>query len=310
LVYSSNFSKDMTSVLFVAWVTGVLVSPVSGAAKCGAADKVGEAFVNNGFEKSKCGTGAAETCCHPSREVCITGTPKGGKEAAVCSKTRALYGTRLTKVIIIPVCIELLLVFLIFHMVKSLKAIPKPNRPTVAILCVAQAVLAMIVALSELWKFALYSAFLNVLVFHAILNQKQLPKLAFGAIVALQFFNVLAMLGGNGGATNGVFLPLGVFAADGGATSWTKGMIDSLSPGEQCSNAFEKYFHLESVEIGHEGHDPEVKFHGLCTDAFIASVMTFVTVKMVIQFIMTALCAKLFAAQAFGKLAEEKESMA
>merc|ERR1719159_1866596 len=187
--------------------------------------------------------------------------------------------------------------------------VPKP-RPWVPLLCFVQTLLSTIVVLSSAWKFGLYSAFLSLVVFHASLNQQQLPKWAFGAIVALQFFNVLAMLGGNGGATNGVFLPLGVFAADGGATSWTKGMIDSLSPGEQCSNAFEKYFHLESVEIGHEGHDPEVKFHGLCTDAFIACVMTFVTVKMVIQFIMTALCAKLFAAQAFGKLAEEKESMA
>jgi hypothetical protein len=289
----------MNVVLFIALFTGILSSPVSGAAKCGAAD-------NNGFEKAKCGSGDQEKCCHPSREVCLTGTPKGGKEQASCSKTRALIGTRLAKVIIIPVCAELFLVFLLVHMCRTLKTMPKP-RPTVAMLCVAQTVLSMIVVLSEAWKFAVYSAFLSVLVFHATLNQKQLPKWAWGGIVALQLFNVLAIIGGNGGATNGVFLPLGVFAADGSTTSWTLGMIDSLKAGEQCSKAFDDYFTLDAVEIGNEAADPEQKYFGLCTDAFIVSAVTFIAVKMVIQLIMTALCAKLFAAQLVGK-SESEES--
>merc|ERR1719316_468486 len=111
----------MNMVLVLALFTGFLFSQVSGAAKCGAAD-------NNGFEKSKCGSGDQEKCCHPSRETCLTGTPKGGKEQASCSKTRALYGTRLTKVIIIPVCAELFLVFLIIHMIKTIKKdVPKPR---------------------------------------------------------------------------------------------------------------------------------------------------------------------------------------
>jgi len=283
----------MNVVLVIALFTGILSSPVSGAAKCGAAD-------NNGFEKSKCGSGDQEKCCHPSRETCLTGTPKGGKEQASCSKTRALYGTRLAKVIIIPVCAELFLVFVLVHMYLTLKTVPKP-RPTVAILCIVQTVLSMIVVLSEAWKFAVYSAFLSVLVFHATLNQKQLPKWAWGGIVALQLFNVLAIIGGNSGATNGVFLPLGVFAADGSTTSWTLGMIDSLKAGEQCSTAFESYFTLDAVEIGNEAADPDQKYFGLCTDAFITAAVTFIAVKMVIQLIMTALCAKLFAAQLVGK---------
>jgi len=290
----------MNVVLALTLFTGILFSPVSGAAKCAAGDSG-----NNGFERAKCGSGDQEKCCHPSREVCLTGTPKGGKEQSVCSKSRALYGTRLTKVIIIPLCCEVFLFFLLVHMCRSLKAVPKP-KPTIAMLCVVQTVLSMIVVLSECWKFAVYSAFLSVLVFHATLNQKQLPKWAWGGIVALQLFNVLAIMGGNGGATNGVFLPLGVFAADGSTTSWTKGMIDSLSAGEQCSKAFENYFTLETVEINHEAADPEQKYHGLCTDAFITCVVTFVAVKMVIQLVMTVLCAKMFAVQLAGKSDSEE----
>merc|ERR1712139_610184 len=182
----------------------------------------------------------------------------------------------------------------------TLKNVSKP-KPTIALLCFVQTLLSTIVVLSSAWKFGLYSALLSLIVFHATLNQQQLPKWAWGGIVALQLFNVLAIVGGNGGATNGVFLPLGVFAADGGTTSWTLGMIDSLKAGATCSAAFENYFTLDAVEIKKEAADPEEKFFGLCTDAFIAAVVTFVAVKMVIQFIMTALCAKLFAAQLAGK---------
>eukprot|EP00746_Dinoflagellata_sp_MGD_P158172 gnl/MRDRNA2_/MRDRNA2_86410_c0_seq1.p1 gnl/MRDRNA2_/MRDRNA2_86410_c0~~gnl/MRDRNA2_/MRDRNA2_86410_c0_seq1.p1 ORF type:complete len:294 (-),score=59.03 gnl/MRDRNA2_/MRDRNA2_86410_c0_seq1:558-1439(-) len=284
----------MNMVLVLAILTGFLASQVSGAAKCGAGD-------NNGFEKATCGSGDQEKCCHPSREACLVGTPKGGKEQSSCSKTRALYGTRLTKVIIIPACAEILLVFLLVHMVLTLKKeVPKP-RPTVALLCFLQTLLSTVVVLSSAWKFGLYSAFLSLVVFHATLNQKQLPKWAWGGVVALQLFNVLAIVGGNGGATNGVFLPLGMFAADGSTTSWTVGMIDSLKAGATCSTAFEDYFTLDAVEIGNEGADPEEKYFGLCTDAFIGAVVSIVAVKMVIQFIMTGLCAKLFAVQLAGK---------
>merc|ERR1719478_250007 len=279
-------------ILVLALFTGFFSSQVSGAAKCGAGD-------NNGFEKAKCGSADQEKCCHPSRETCLTGTPKGGKEQASCSKSRALYGTRLTKVIIIPACSELFLVFLLIHMIKTIKTVPKP-KPTVAILCIVQTILSTIVVVSEAWKFALYSAFLSLVVFHATLNQSQLPKWAWGGVVALQFFNVLAIVSGNSGATNGVFLPLGIFAAD-ATTSSTTGMIDTLKAGAQCSTSFEDYFTLDAVEIGAEAADPEQKYFGLCTDDFIACVVTFVAVKMVIQLIMTALCAKLFAAQLAGK---------
>merc|ERR1719174_1466691 len=182
--------------------------------------------------------------------------------------------------------------------------VPKP-RPTVALLCLLQTLLSTVIVLSSAWKFGLYSAFLSLVVFHATLNQAQLPKWAWGGVVALQLFNVLAIVGGNGGATNGVFLPLGVFAADGGATSWTTGMIDSLAAGATCSTGFEDYFTLDAVEIGAEAADPEEKFFGLCTDGFIGAVVTFVAIKMVIQFIMTVLCAKLFATLLAGKAAAE-----
>jgi len=300
VAYSSSSSEDMSMMRALVLATCILSSPVS-CADCDG-DK------NNGFDLSECGSGDKAICCHPSRQVCLLGTPLDGDEEAECSSTRALYGTRFVKVIAIPICALVLLVFLLIHMCKLLKPI-KP-KPPVAVLCVVQTVLAMLVVLSPVWKFGLYSAFLSALVFHVIKDQQQLPKWAFGIIIALQFFNILAITGAVG-TTNGVFIPLGFLAAD-NVPSWGAGIIDSLSAGAACSGAFENYFDLATVELRNEGADPEQKFHGLCTDSFIGAVNVVVAVKMVIQFIMTALCAKLFVGQLSGQGSglAEKDAMA
>jgi len=321
------FSKDMnvvfvlTCILFSsagATTTGspatAAASATAGTAKCDAAD-------NKGFAKSKCGTAPNEKCCHPSQEVCVVGTPHGtgAKEQSVCSKNRALYGTKVAKVVIIPVCAEILLIFLLVHMggiLKKMKTGPvcsllrnmKP-RPVIAVLCFLQAWLAMFVVLSEVWKFGVYSALLSVAVFHTALNERATPKWAFGIVVLLQLGNILAILGAAGGTTNGVFLPLGAVAADGGTASWAKGMIDSLSAGEACSNFYGKYYHMESVEINADGADPEVKYYGLCSEEWITTVIAIVSVKMLIQCIMTALSAKLFAEKLANVVVSEDEQM-
>merc|ERR1719261_1034781 len=49
---------------------------------------------NNGFELSECGDGDTKICCHPTQQVCLSGTPKGGDEKFECSANRALYGMK------------------------------------------------------------------------------------------------------------------------------------------------------------------------------------------------------------------------
>jgi len=277
-------------MLALALATCILASPVS-SADCGG-DK------NNGFDLSECGSGDKAICCHPTREVCLSGQPKEGDEVWECSSNRALYGTRFVKVIMIPICALLFLVFLLVHMCRMVK--PMKPKPIIAVLCIVQTILAAIVVLSPVWKFGVYSAFLSVLVFHV--TNGQASKWAIGIIITLQFFNVLAITGAVG-TTNGVFIPLGFLAAD-NVPSWAAGIVDSLSPGAACSAAYENYFNLESVELGAEGADPSEKFHGLCTDTWTALVNTVVAVKMVIQLIMTTLCARLLVAQLPGKMAD------
>merc|ERR1719240_1016918 len=70
---------------------------------------------NNGFELSECGSGDTKICCHPTQQVCLSGTPKGGDEQFECSTNRALYGMKVVTVLIIPICscIFLLAAFII-----------------------------------------------------------------------------------------------------------------------------------------------------------------------------------------------------
>lgn len=208
----------------------------------------------------------------------------------------------------IPMFAEIVLVILLVLMARPLKAMkPKPILP---MLCIAQTVLAIFVVLSEVWKFGVFSAFLSFLVYQAYFNQQALPKWAFGVIVALQFFNILAILGPASGTTNGVFVPLGVMAADGSTTSWTAGMVDYFKGGATCSKFYDNYYTLESVEIKHKGADPNVKYWGLCADAWVTFVIVVIAFKMVVQVIMTGLSAKMYAEKLADKIAPEEKQTA
>merc|ERR1711904_111799 len=227
--------------------------------------------------------------------------PKGGKDQYVCSKNRALHGPKIIKVLMIPLFACLLCFIFLVHMVLGLRGkIQKPikNMPyqmITPLLCIVQCALAIFVVLSEVWKFAVYSAFLSVMVYHATLNYTKLPKWAFGLIVAFQFFNCLAMLGAATDSTNGVFIPLGVLAADGGTASWKKGMVDYFKDGATCSKFYDNYYTLESIETAAEKADPNQKYFGLCTDEWVTSVLSFICIKMMLQFITAGLSAKMFA---------------
>merc|ERR1719498_1408577 len=58
---------------------------------------------NNGFGKTDCGS-KPKKCCHPVREKCVgPHKPKAGKvDQYVCSANRALFGTKMVKVVFIP----------------------------------------------------------------------------------------------------------------------------------------------------------------------------------------------------------------
>lgn len=210
---------------------------------------------------------------------------------------------KVVKVLMIPLCCGALVVFLLVTMSKKLKEFKNcgVKPPVVAVLCWWQVLLGFFVCLTEVWKFGVYDAFLSILVFHAVLNYKSLPNWALGLIIFLQVGNLVAILGPVKGTTDGVFLPLGLFAADLGAVSFAqKGVVDHLVP-KSCSAYFEEYFTLEAIEKEVTGHDPKVSTFGLCTDEFIATVVTFICVKMLMWVIMTALNAQLFGLKLIGK---------
>jgi len=154
---------------------------------------------------------------------------------------------------------------------------------------------------STVWKFALYSAFVAVIVF--FMGQVKGQKWITIGIMVLQLFNLLATISAYG--TSGVFVPLGLLSED-NVKSWESGIIDMQTQmkGSVCSGYYGNYFNVEKVELNAEGADPEVKFHGFCNDSWMTTVGAVVMGKAVIQLFMLVLSLRLFLAEVDG--AEQK----
>merc|ERR1719421_2459047 len=126
-------------------------------------------------------------------------------------------------------------------MFKQVKAAgPIRQAPALAVLCLCQTLLSVLVVFSMWWKFALYSAFMAVIVFHMMKVKGN--KWVLLTILVLQIFNLVATLGANG--TSGTFVPLGLLSAD-NVKSWETGAIDYTGAG--CSEYYGNYFTLASV---------------------------------------------------------------
>jgi hypothetical protein len=271
-----------------------LLIPASNAADC-SADK------NNGFEKAECGSGDSKICCHPVQEACITATPKGADEIFECSANRALYGMKPVKIFIIPICSGIFLLATFILMAKAVKTM-KP-RPAISVLCLVQTLLAVLVVLSPLWKFALYAAFVAVIVFYTTKAKRNQWVLL--VLITVQIFNLLAAIGAYG--ASGTFVPVGLLSSD-NVMSWGTGMIDSgAQAGAVCSAYYGNYFNVESVELQDEGADPLVMFHGLCSDGWLAVVFSAIMAKAVIQLFMLLLSMQLLDERLGGQVQEDKE---
>eukprot|EP00746_Dinoflagellata_sp_MGD_P155281 gnl/MRDRNA2_/MRDRNA2_85288_c0_seq1.p1 gnl/MRDRNA2_/MRDRNA2_85288_c0~~gnl/MRDRNA2_/MRDRNA2_85288_c0_seq1.p1 ORF type:complete len:286 (+),score=64.94 gnl/MRDRNA2_/MRDRNA2_85288_c0_seq1:94-951(+) len=249
---------------------------------------------NNGFELSECGNGDTKICCHPAQQVCLSGTPKGGDEQFECSTNRALYGMKVVTVLIIPICACIFLLAAFFIMVKQVRA--QSPKPPLALLCLCQTLLSVLVVFSMWWKFALYSAFIAVIVFHMMKVKSN--KWVLLAIFVLQIFNLLATIGAYG--TSGTFVPLGLLSAD-NVKSWEAGAIDTaMGLPSGCSAYYGNFFNVENVELQNEGADPLVKFSGYCSDGWLVTIAATIAVKAVFQLFMLMLSLQMLGTQLGG----------
>jgi hypothetical protein len=274
------------------FLLALLISATNAQQDC-SADK------NNGFEFSECGSGDAKICCHPTQQVCLSGTPKGGDEQFECSSNRALYGMKVVTVLIIPFCSCIFLLAAFAIMSKQLKAMS--SKPPLALLCLAQTLLSVLIVFSMWWKFALYSAFVAVIVFHMM--KVKGSKWVVLTIIALQIFNLLATMGAYG--ASGTFVPLGLLSAD-NVKSWEFGAIDAaMAPEGGCSAYYGNFFNVEAVELQNEGADPLVKVSGYCSDGWLTTIAAIIAVKTVFQLFMLVFCLQMLVTQLGG--GEDKE---
>merc|ERR1712118_601302 len=226
--------------------------------------------------------------------VCLSGTPKGGDEAFECSANRALYGMKVVTVLIIPICSGIFLLAAFIIMFKQVKGVSP--KPPLSLLCLAQTILSILVVFSQSWKFALYSAFVAVIVFHMM--KVKGSKWVLITIIVLQVFNLLATIGTYG--TSGTFVPLGLLSAD-NVKSYEVGQIDAAMAAQAgCSAYYGNFFNVEAVEYVNEGHDPMVKFSGYCSDGWVTTVAAVIAVKTVFQLFMLVISVQMLGTQLGG----------
>jgi len=270
-----------------------LLVPAAMAADPCAADQ------NNGFELDECGNDkSGKQCCHPTQQVCLEGKPLDKDEIFECSTNRALYGMKVVTVLIIPILASVFLLAAFIIMAKQVKNMAKP-KPALAILCLPQTLLSIVLAFSPLWKFGLYSAFVAVVVF--FMMKVKGNKWVVLAIITLQIFNLLAAMGAYG--SSGVFVPVGLLSAD-NVHSWEAGAIDTMTQGmfsgPTCSAYYGGFFNVEAVELANEEADPAVKFYGYCSDSTLALMGSVVMAKIVFQMFMLLFSIQLMVDQLGG----------
>jgi len=204
-----------------------------------------------------------------------------------CSTQRKLTGMKTVKVIIIPLCCTGFLITAFAIMAKHFIVIFKNKvvyDTALAVLCLVQTFLSILLVFSPIWKFALYSALIAITVFY-MMKVKVHCKWVLLAIATLQLFNLLATTGAYD--TSGTFVPFGLLSAD-NVKSWKTGVLD-MDLDTDCSNYYKNFFDLDTVEKKAEGADPMKEKDGYCTESWLAAVTSFIAMQAMLQLIMLML---------------------
>lgn len=202
------------------------------------------------------------------------------------------------KVIIIPLWCTGFLITAFLIMAKHFRVILKQKvvyDTALAVFCLVQTFLSILLVFSPAWKFALYSALTAITVFY-MMKVKDHCKWVLLAIATLQLFNLLATMGAYG--TSGTFVPLGLLSAD-NVKSWETGIVDS--GGASCSTYYHNFFVLESLERSALDADPQKFTDGYCSDNWLAAVISFIATQAMIQLIMLMLTLQRLGAKLSGQ---------
>jgi hypothetical protein len=266
--------------MFKAIITGFLVV---NAAQVAFASNSSNCTMSTGFEKEKCGDGDTATCCG-SREYCVGPVkPKTGNDMYACSTERQLSGTKVIKVVLVPVYFLLMDIFFVGFMVLKLDI--KQNHVTK--LCVGVIALSWPLLLSAYWSFGVYAAFLALFV--AFMGTSNgFPWWVYRGAWVMQVFQVVLLFGPN----ETFHVPLFNQSHASESTNLVSKFLDFSEMA--CSTYYENYFKLLDIEKMAEDADPDTQFNGYCQIGWLGVVQGTLFLQAIVWMVMVLFSAPVF----------------
>jgi len=229
---------------------------------------------DNDFEYSECGTGTDAICCD-TKAVCIEAENKVGtawKKKYYCSMNRGMTGSKVVKIVLMPLI--LFLAAILFVVLMVLKLDIKKNHVTkcgVAVIAVAWPLF-----ISEYWKYGAYSCIVALFVSFAsqsLTMPALFPWWVYRLAWAMSAFQVIQFLG----PTEAFHVP---FYRQSLASTPTDLVNVVLKTTEAtCNSHYDKYYALTSIEMNAKEANPGVKYFGLCTEGWLSFIQIILLVQ-------------------------------
>jgi hypothetical protein len=230
---------------------------------------------DNDFVHMECGDKKENKQCCDTRSACIEAENKVGEKwekKFYCSMSRGMTGTKLVKIVMIPMILFIAAILFVVLMVVKLDI--KGNHVTKC--GVAAIALAWPLFLSEAWIQGLYCCI--VALFVSFVSQSPtsmgglplrmgdrfvpFPWWVYRLAWAMAAFQVIMFLG----PIESFHVPF--YSQSLGANTGLENKLLKFTE-EACSKHYEDFFTLTTIELNAKGANPDAKYSGLCANGWL-----------------------------------------
>merc|ERR1719263_1867888 len=246
----------------------------SSSTSTSAANKDGKKFMastkkdtckaDNEYEYMMCGDKKENKQCCGSRSACIEAENKVGEKwekKFYCSMSRGMTGTKLVKIVLIPMILFIAAILCVVLMVLKLDI--KGNHITkcgVVIIAVAWPLF-----LSEDWIYGAYSCIVALFISFVSQSPKMFapfPWWVYRLAWLMAAFQVILLLG----PVESFHVPF-YKQSLGASTALETNLLKNTEA--SCQTHYEHFFTLTSIELNAKGANPDAKYYGLCANGWL-----------------------------------------
>jgi len=200
-----------------------------------------------------------------------------------CSAERQLSGTKVIKVVLVPVFFIFMMAFFVVYMIVKLDI--KQNHVTK--LCVGAIAVSWPLLFSAFWSFGVYAAFLAIFV--AVMSTSNgFPWWVYRSAWLMQVFQVVLLFGPN----ETFHVPLFKQSHASESTHLAARFLDFSEMA--CSTYYENYFKLLPIEQMAKDADPDTQYNGYCVLGWLGLVQGTLFLQAIVWMVMVLVSAPVF----------------